>query len=102
MAIRVTQIAITQMSKRGSDLLFYCRTGGCNGFEYVLDPVTNVEDAEKQKLSDNVNLWTCNKSMLYLLGSEIDWKEDTMGSRFVFNNPNAISMCGCGATFSTK
>lgn len=39
--------------------------------------------------------------MLHLLGTEIDWKEDTTGSRFVFDNPNANSMCGCGATFST-
>ena len=101
MAIRVTHRAILQMSKRGSNILFYCRTGGCNGLEYVLEPVKNVQHAEKQILSDSVNLWTCNKSMFHLLGTEIDWKDDKMGSRFVFKNPNANSMCGCGATFST-
>ena len=101
MAIRVTKRAITELSKRGSNILFYFKSGGCNGFEYVLDPVSNPQDSEEQILSKNVTLWTCNQSMFHLLGTEIDWKEDMMGSRFVFSNPNANSMCGCGATFST-
>lgn len=101
MAIRVTQKAIGEMARRGSNILFYCRTGGCNGFEYALEPAKNIADAEKQILSNDVTLWTCNKSMLYLVGTQIDWKDDMMGSRFVFDNPNANSMCGCGATFST-
>ena len=100
MAIRVTKRAIRELASRGSDMLFYCRSGGCNGFEYVLEPVSGLQDAEKQVLSQSVNLWTCNACMFHLLGTEIDWKEDIMGSRFVFTNPNANSMCGCGATFS--
>ena len=63
---------------------FLLSHSGCNGFEYVLEPVDNTHDAEKQTLSTGVTLWTCNKSMLYLLGTEIDWKDDIMGSRFVF------------------
>ena len=101
MAIRVTQRAIAELAKRGSNVLFHCRSGGCNGFEYVLEPVSDAGAADKQILSDDVTLWTCHQSTLHLLGTEIDWKEDTMGSRFVFANPNANSMCGCGATFST-
>jgi len=42
----------------------------------------------------------CGKSMFLVIGTEIDWKEDYMGSRFEFNNPNAKGMCGCGSTFS--
>ena len=101
MAIRVTQRAIVELAKRGSDVLFHCRSGGCNGFEYVLEPVSDAGAADKQKLSNDVTLWTCHRSMLHLLGTKIDWKEDMMGSCFVFDNPNANSMCGCGATFST-
>lgn len=96
----MTKTAIRELAKRGPNVLFFCRSGGCNGFEYVLEPVTDPKDAEKQGLSTVVNLWTCNASMFHLLGTEIDWKEDVMGSRFVFTNPNANSMCGCGATFS--
>jgi len=101
MAIRVTARAAVEMATRSKHLLFSCKAGGCNGFEYVLEPCTTPEKTEKQVLSSGVTLFTCNLSMLYLLGTEIDWKEDTMGSRFVFNNPNAESKCGCGATFST-
>jgi|TARA_B110000977_G_C11066665_1_gene488037 iron-sulfur cluster assembly accessory protein len=104
MAIRVTARAAVEMAKRSPQLLFSCKAGGCNGFEYVLEPCTTPEKAEKQVISTTtrpITLFTCNLSMLHLLGTEIDWKEDTMGSRFVFNNPNAESKCGCGATFST-
>lgn len=100
MAIRVTKQGIEALARRGSNILFQCRSGGCHGFEYVLEPTNNPKDAESQVLSPDVTLWTCNRSMLYILGTEIDWKEDIMGSRFVFTNPNANSMCGCGATFS--
>jgi len=100
MAIHVTSRAVKALARRGSDILFHCRSGGCHGFEYVLEPVSNPQKADAQVLSTEVTLWTCHLSMLFLLGTEIDWKEDIMGTRFVFENPNANSMCGCGATFS--
>ena len=61
----------------------------------------DVSKVEKQTEPNGVNVYTCNMSMLHLLGTTIDWSEDIMGSRFVFENPNAQSMCGCGSTFST-
>ena len=104
MAIRVTARAAIEMAKRSPRLLFSCKAGGCNGFEYVLEPCATPSNAEIQVIPVvplPITLFTCNISMLHLLGTEIDWKEDTMGSRFIFNNPNAESKCGCGATFST-
>ena len=77
------------------------KSGGCNGFEYVLEPVVEKPSNVETQVFKNVQLYTCNISMLHLLGTQIDWKEDMMGSRFVFENPNANSACGCGATFST-
>jgi Fe-S cluster assembly iron-binding protein IscA len=70
-----TQRAIAELAKRGSNVLFHCRSGGCNGFEYVLEPVLDAGAADKQILSDDVTLWTCHQSMLHILGTEIDWKE---------------------------
>ena len=101
MAVRVTARAVAQMSKRSTRLLFSCKSGGCNGFEYVLEDVPEKPDNVETQVFEGITLYTCNISMLHLLGTEIDWKEDMMGSRFTFNNPNANSMCGCGATFST-
>lgn len=101
--IRVTTKAISQLKKIANpDILFYCKSGGCNGLEYVLEPVKNPEKADKQKLDTDTNLWVCHMSVLHLLDTKIDWLEDTMGNRFTFTNPNADSSCGCGKTFNAK
>ena len=101
MAIRITARAISEMAKKSTQLFFSCKSGGCNGFEYVLEPVSVAPPNVETQHFKNVTVHTCNISMLHLLGTEIDWKEDMMGARFTFDNPNANSMCGCGATFGT-
>lgn len=90
-------------------ILFSAKGGGCNGFGYNIEPT----DDEPQKLDEIVNIYddktntdlsiqVCGRSVFYLLGTEIDWKEDFMGARFVFDNPQAKSKCGCGTSFSIK
>ncbi len=102
MAVHVTKEAAHQLSLRGSSFLFSCKSGGCNGFEYVLEKAEeNTTNVELQKLENGVDLMICNISMLNLLGTHIDWADSLMGARFVFTNPNAQSVCGCGSTFST-
>ena len=100
--VRITNIAFKKLKKIGKpDVFFYCKSGGCNGLEYVLEPInTKPEKAEQQKLDEESNLWVCNRSMFYLIDTEIDWTDNPMGSRFVFNNPNSSGSCGCGKTFS--
>ena len=101
MAVRITQHAANRLLKQSQHILFSCKGGGCNGFEYVLEPCTSdIDNADKQTEPNGVNVYTCHLSMLHLIGSTIDWTEDIMGSRFVFVNPNAQSSCGCGSTFS--
>ena len=82
-------------------ILFNVEGGGCNGLKYNLEPTNNkpMKIDEIIKI-DELKINVCGKSLLYLIGTEIDWKEDYMGSRFIFNNPNAASKCGCGTTFS--
>ena len=82
-------------------ILFSVEGGGCNGFKYNLKPFSK----EPKKIDeivrlDDLKINVCGRSILYLLGTTIDWKEDFMGSRFVFENPNASAKCGCGTTFS--
>ncbi len=69
--------------------------------QYALEAVDHTPSDVDTQTFDNVTLHTCNKSMLHLLGTKIDWKDDIMGSRFTFRTPNA-SNCGCGSTFSSK
>ena len=76
------------------------KTGGCNGFEYKLEPIQKLDKNDEHFFKDGVNVYICNKSLLFLIGTTIDWKKNIMGETFVFNNPNATSKCGCGSSFS--
>ena len=79
---------------------FSVKGGGCNGFNYDLKP-TNDKPGKNDEIIkiDDINIQICEYSVFHILGTEIDWKEDIMGSNFVFNNPNANSKCGCGSSF---
>ncbi|HJN79878.1 MAG: iron-sulfur cluster assembly accessory protein [Phycisphaerales bacterium] len=87
--------------------------GGCSGFSYLLDLTETVRDSDeawdfdytlesKDGDSEPFKLRViCDpKSLLYLNGTEIDFKDEIMGRGFIFNNPNATSSCGCGSSFS--
>ena len=74
---------------------------GCSGFSYVLDlteepPTENDDEIE----SNGVKMVIDQKSLLYLSGVEIDFKDELIGRGFTFRNPNATSTCGCGSSFS--
>ena len=75
--------------------------GGCSGFSYMLDlteePATEFDE---QVESNGIPILVDQKSLLYLEGVEIDFKEEVMGRGFVFKNPNATSSCGCGSSFN--
>ena len=75
--------------------------GGCSGFQYgfTFDEVTNEDDMVLQK--NGVTLLIDPMSMQYMMGAEIDYKEDLQGAQFVIKNPTAVSTCGCGSSFST-
>ena len=74
--------------------------GGCSGFQYgfTFDETQNEDDAAMQK--NGVTLLIDAMSLQYLMGAEIDYKEDLQGAQFVIKNPNASSTCGCGSSFS--
>lgn len=76
--------------------------GGCSGFTYVLD-LTEEQcgETDEELESQGIKILIDNKSLLYLEGTEIDYKTNgMMGGGFVFKNPNATSSCGCGSSFS--
>ena len=74
--------------------------GGCSGFEYgfTFDDVTNEDDTSLEK--NGVTLLIDSMSYQYLVGAEIDYTEGLEGSQFVIRNPNAVTTCGCGSSFS--
>ena len=74
--------------------------GGCSGFSYTLDLTETTGENDEHWEQHGVNLVCDPKSLLYLEGTTIDFKNEVMGRGFVFNNPNATSSCGCGSSFS--
>ncbi len=74
--------------------------GGCSGFQYgfEFDETVNSNDTEIEK--NGVTMLVDNFSQQYLGGAEVDYLEGLEGSRFVINNPNAKTTCGCGSSFS--
>ncbi len=81
-------------------LRVYITGGGCSGFQYgfTFDAAVNEDDTSVEK--DGVQLLIDSMSFQYLVGAKIDYLEDLSGARFVIENPNATSTCGCGSSFS--
>lgn len=91
--------------ENGKAAFLYLKGGGCNGFSYKFKILE--EDKKPKKLDETINigsnnLYLCNSSLMFLLGTKIDYIEDIMGSRFDFQNPAIESKCGCGTSFSFK
>ena len=81
-------------------LRVFVQGGGCSGFQYgfTFDDAVNEDDTLFEK--NGVTLLVDSISFQYLVGAEIDYKEDINGSQFVIKNPNAQTTCGCGSSFS--
>jgi len=81
-------------------LRVFVQGGGCSGFQYgfTFDEIVNEDDTTMTK--HGVSLLIDAMSYQYLVGAEIDYKEDLQGAQFVIKNPNATTTCGCGSSFS--
>ena len=74
--------------------------GGCSGFQYGFTVDENVEEGDTRIDKGGVTLLVDPMSVQYLMGAEIDYREDLEGAQFVIRNPNATTTCGCGSSFS--
>ncbi len=81
-------------------LRVFVQGGGCSGFQYgfTFDEAVNEDDTTMER--NGVTLLIDSMSFQYLVGAEIDYKEDLDGAQFVIRNPNATTTCGCGSSFS--
>ena len=74
--------------------------GGCSGFQYGFTFDEKIEEGDSSINNQGVTLLVDPMSVQYLMGAEIDYKEDLQGAQFVIRNPNAATTCGCGSSFS--
>ncbi len=81
-------------------LRVFVQGGGCSGFQYGFTFDEEVNDDDTTIEREGVQLLVDPMSFQYLVGSEIDYKDDLEGSQFVIRNPNANTTCGCGSSFA--
>ncbi len=74
--------------------------GGCSGFSYILDLTETQKDTDEVFEQHGVKIICDPKSLLYLNGVTVNFRDEIMGRGFVFDNPNASGTCGCGSSFS--
>ncbi|MFA9216099.1 MAG: iron-sulfur cluster insertion protein ErpA [Sphingomonadaceae bacterium] len=98
-AAKVAQL-IEEEGNPDLKLRVFVQGGGCSGFQYgfTFDEIVNEDDTTMVK--NGVQLLIDSMSYQYLVGAEIDYKDDLEGAQFVIKNPTATSTCGCGSSFS--
>lgn len=96
---KVKQIQL-ENELEGYGLRVGVRGGGCSGLSYMIEFAENPEEGDYVWESDGVKVYCDRKSYLYLIGTELVYKETIKESGFVFDNPNSRKSCGCGESFS--
>ncbi|PPR24008.1 MAG: Iron-binding protein IscA [Alphaproteobacteria bacterium MarineAlpha10_Bin1] len=78
------------------------RNAGCSGMTYSMDYATEVSEMDEVIDAGDVKVMVDPAAIMFLIGTELDYKEEKLSSGFVFNNPNVTSTCGCGESFTVN
>ena len=98
-AAKEVQTIAAKSNLKDPSLRVAVKGGGCSGFSYLLDLCDGPAEGDEVFVQDGLRIVCDPKSYLYVNGTEIDFKDELMGRSFVFNNPNAKGVCGCGSSF---
>lgn len=94
------KILVAKAQKPVLGLRVGIKTTGCSGMSYLVEYAEDVRKFEDIVEHQGAKVFIDPKAVMFLLGSELDYRESTLESGFVFNNPNEKSRCGCGESFS--
>lgn len=97
---KIAEIRDSDEKTKGSALRLCVRGGGCAGFSYELYFDEKKPNIDQRFTFGEVEILIDSMSLMYLMGTELDYVEGLMGSGFKFTNPNVKSTCGCGSSFS--
>jgi len=106
MAITLTEKAAQRVEKyletrgKGIGLKLAVKTTGCSGMAYVLEFVDQMSADDQVFESHGVKILVDPKSLIYIDGTELDFKRDGLNEGFEFHNPNVKDSCGCGESFT--
>ena len=76
------------------------RNAGCSGMTYSMDYATEISAHDEVIEAGDVKVMIDPAAVMFLIGTELDYKEEKLSAGFVFNNPNVTSTCGCGESFA--
>ena len=99
-AVKKIHSLYTPAVEKQLNLRVYVTGGGCSGFQYGFSFDEEVDEEDTKISKDGAILVVDSLSLQYLAGSTIDYSEDLSGSKFIVKNPNAVTTCGCGESFS--
>ena len=77
------------------------KSGGCAGMSYVMEYAKEINPTDEIIEDKGVKVFIDPSAVMYLLGTEMDYKQEQFSSTFVFKNPNETERCGCGESFKT-
>ena len=97
-----TQSASAEPDTPALGLRVGVKKGGCAGMEYTFEVARVVGKGDEVVTEKDATVIVDAKAVLFLLGTELDFKTDRFSSTFVFNNPNQVSACGCGESVEIR
>ena len=97
-ALRIKEI-MSDAKKNAVGVRVSVKSGGCAGMSYVMEYSKDVNPNDELIEDKGVKVYIDSAAVMYLLGTEMDYKKQDFSSSFVFNNPNETERCGCGESF---
>ena len=97
-AIRIKEV-MASASKSTIGVRVGVKSGGCAGMSYLMEYVEKVKVDDEVVEDKGVKVFIDPGAVMYLLGTEMDYKKEEFSSTFVFKNPNETERCGCGESF---
>ena len=97
-AIRIKEI-MSKAEKDSIGVRVGVKSGGCAGMSYIMEYAKEAKPADEVIEDKGVKVFIDPAAVIYLLGTEMDFKKDEFSSSFVFKNPNETERCGCGESF---
>ena len=97
-ALRIKEI-MSNAEKDSLGVRVSVKAGGCAGMSYVMEYTKDLNPNDEVIEDKGVKVFIDPAAVMYLLGTEMDYKKEELSSSFVFNNPNETERCGCGESF---
>ena len=100
-ALRIKEI-MSNAKQESLGVRVSVKTGGCAGMSYVMEYTKEINPSDEVIEDKGVKVFIDSSAVMYLLGTEMDYKKEELSSSFVFNNPNETERCGCGESFKVE